>query len=173
MERIDLQSSQRGEDDAPHVFKNGINIHGVLIRPEVVKAFVKYYRPLLESDEDFEQFCDCLTKSLPLTFRLNESGVHTLQLRDELIKKFSFTEPIIVDGHQLQAPHPLPWFPDGLAWVSENITRPMLSKAPELKEFFNWIKVATDLGHVSRQEAVSMIPPLLLDVKNGMVIQLI
>jgi len=41
----------------------------------------------------------------------------------------------------------------------------MLKKASEFAEFHSWLVTETGVGNISRQEAVSMIPPLLLDVK--------
>eukprot|EP00770_Monocercomonoides_exilis_P001634 MONOS_1623.1-p1 / transcript=MONOS_1623.1 / gene=MONOS_1623 / organism=Monocercomonoides_exilis_PA203 / gene_product=DEHA2F21384p / transcript_product=DEHA2F21384p / location=Mono_scaffold00029:157631-161574(-) / protein_length=1001 / sequence_SO=supercontig / SO=protein_coding / is_pseudo=false len=84
--------------------------------------------------------------------------------------RFHFDKPVMVGELEVSLPRPLPWFPNGLAWGCTEITRPMLAKSPELKEFFNWMKVATELGHISRQEAVSMIPPLLLKVEKGMTV---
>jgi hypothetical protein len=60
-------------------------------------------------------------------------------------KRFTFANSFIVNGKAIAPPHQLPWFPDGLAWGCSDLTRPLLAKCPELKEFFSWIKVATDM----------------------------
>ena len=41
----------------------------------------------------------------------------------------------------------------------------MLRKVPELKSLHTFMVAMNEKGNLSRQEAVSMIPPLLLDVK--------
>ena len=41
----------------------------------------------------------------------------------------------------------------------------MLKKSPELKKCHRFMVVETASGNMSRQEAVSMIPPFLLDVQ--------
>jgi 16S rRNA C967 or C1407 C5-methylase (RsmB/RsmF family) len=40
----------------------------------------------------------------------------------------------------------------------------MLRKVPELKALHTFLVAMNEKGNLSRQEAVSMIPPLLLDV---------
>jgi hypothetical protein len=42
-------------------------------------------------------------------------------------------------------PYPIPWYPNHLAWCYENITRSLLSRCPELKDFFEWVKVANEM----------------------------
>ena len=61
-------------------------------------------------------------------------------------------------------PRPLPFYPDNLAWHMD-YHRTMLRKVPELKKLHQFIVAMNEKGNLSRQEAVSMIPPLLLDVK--------
>ncbi|CAG8726736.1 11640_t:CDS:2, partial [Ambispora leptoticha] len=68
------------------------------------------------------------------------------------------------EGEKAETPFPLKWYPDELAWQH---TAPKLAikKNPDFKKFHQWLVSETEAGHISRQEAVSMIPPLLLDVK--------
>lgn len=61
---------------------------------------------------------------------------------------------------------PLSWYPNRLAWQM-NITRLDLRKSPILQQLHKFLMAETDNGFISRQEAVSMIPPLLLDIKPG------
>lgn len=61
---------------------------------------------------------------------------------------------------------PLCWYPKQLAWQM-NITRVDLKKSPILQQLHKFIMAETDNGFISRQESVSMIPPLLLDVCRG------
>lgn len=41
----------------------------------------------------------------------------------------------------------------------------MIKKTPELKKLHNYLMKATDCGFISRQELVSMIPPIFLDIQ--------
>lgn len=61
---------------------------------------------------------------------------------------------------------PLCWYPKRLGWQM-NASRLDLKKAPILQQFHRFLMAETDNGFISRQEAVSMIPPLLLDIKHG------
>ena len=65
----------------------------------------------------------------------------------------------------VKAPSPLSWYPGhGNAWYL-SASRRGLRKAAELREFHEFVKAEDAAGNVSRQEAVSMIPVLLLQVE--------
>lgn len=58
----------------------------------------------------------------------------------------------------------IPWYPEenGYQWSLE---RRKVRKLPILAEFQKWLVELSNSGSITRQEAVSMIPPLLLDVE--------
>jgi len=61
----------------------------------------------------------------------------------------------------------VPWYPDNLAWwmtTPKNVIR----KFPPFASFQKFLVSETSVGNISRQEVVSMIPPLLMDLKPGM-----
>lgn len=58
----------------------------------------------------------------------------------------------------------MPWYPRQLAWQM-GFSRMQLRKVPILAEMHEFIKRETAAGSISRQEAVSMVPPLFLDVQ--------
>lgn len=72
------------------------------------------------------------------------------------------------NGHSLDlskvAIERVDWFPDGLAFVA-NLSRENMRKHPGLKKLQRFINFATDSGLLTRQELVSMIPPLFLDLQ--------
>lgn len=68
------------------------------------------------------------------------------------------------DGQRIPPPVQIPWYPDGLAWQF-NVPKKVLRKQPEFKKFHSFLVFETEVGNVSRQEGVSMIPPLFLDVE--------
>lgn len=73
------------------------------------------------------------------------------------------------DGMPVEAPQPVPWYPDNLAWwmtTPKNVIR----RYPPFAKFQKFLVSETSVGNISRQEVVSMIPPLLLDVKPGHVV---
>jgi len=58
----------------------------------------------------------------------------------------------------------MPWYPDnrGFTW---SVERRRVRKLPILKEFQSWLVELSNSGSITRQEAVSMIPPLVLGVE--------
>ena len=61
------------------------------------------------------------------------------------------------------------WYPDELAWwmtTPKNIVR----KFPPFSAFQKFLVSETSVGNISRQEVVSMIPPLLMDLRPGMTV---
>lgn len=63
----------------------------------------------------------------------------------------------------------MPWYPDELAWwmtTPKNVVR----KFPPFAAFQKFLVSETSVGNISRQEVVSMIPPLLMDLRPGMTV---
>ena len=75
-------------------------------------------------------------------------------------------EAVEVDDIQqlIVRPTRLPWYPDGMAWQL-NITRKDIRRDEAFSKLHNFLISETESGNISRQETVSMIPPLVLDVK--------
>jgi multisite-specific tRNA:(cytosine-C5)-methyltransferase len=71
---------------------------------------------------------------------------------------------VVWDGDEIEQPSPLPFYPDELAWQYK-VGKQVVRKNPQFARFQKFLVAETDVGHISRQEAVSMIPPLLLDVR--------
>lgn len=61
----------------------------------------------------------------------------------------------------------MPWYPDQLAY-SMNTPKHVIRKFPPFATFQKFLVSETSVGNISRQEVVSMIPPLLMDVEPGM-----
>lgn len=59
----------------------------------------------------------------------------------------------------------LSWYPGELGW-QVNLSRQDVRKNVHLEKFKQFLINQTENGNLNRQEAVSMIPPLLLDVKS-------
>lgn len=131
------------------------------------EKFEEYYlaQGLMDRDE-WLQFMEFIRKPLPTTFRLSGSR----QLSHDLNKIIQETyvphlSDVVFEGVKLQPPTQIPWYPEGLAWHLD-VPKSALRKSPEFKRFHNFLVYETDVGNVSRQEAVSMIPPLLLNVAS-------
>lgn len=71
---------------------------------------------------------------------------------------------VTFDGQLVEPPTQLEWFPEKLAWqmtTPKNVVR----KFPPFASFQKFLVSETTVGNISRQEVVSMIPPLLIDIK--------
>ena len=55
-------------------------------------------------------------------------------------------------------------YPDELAWQLQ-LTRKVIRRSEAYFRLHNFLISETNCGNINRQEVVSMIPPLLLDVK--------
>ncbi|KAJ6454578.1 cytosine-5--methyltransferase [Mycena sanguinolenta] len=130
------------------------------------ERFTTYYQSQkILPDAEWDVFIECLRKPLPTTFRVAGSR-QTAQslnatLRDTHVPTLSNVE---FEGESIPPPVQIPWYPDGLAWQF-NVPKKVLRKQPEFKGFHSFLVFETEVGNVSRQEAVSMLPPLFMDVE--------
>ncbi|KAI4603316.1 hypothetical protein KJ359_006109 [Pestalotiopsis sp. 9143b] len=129
----------------------------------------RYYNTVLPlEDDERAQFWDALKKELPNSFRFAGSKGHALAVKRLLEERYA---PEIVkierfDGEKVEAPQPVSWYPDQLAY-SMNTPKHIIRKFPPFAAFQKFLVSETSVGNISRQEIVSMIPPLLMDVKPG------
>nr|POE62998.1 multisite-specific trna:(cytosine-c(5))-methyltransferase [Quercus suber] len=128
--------------------------------------FEKYYNTLIPPGEDRDRFWAALRRELPNSFRFTGSKGHALSVRDDLVSRFFPTMSKITDDHgkPIALPTAMPWYPGGLAYT---MTTPknVIRRYEPFKHFQKFLVSETGVGNISRQEQVSMIPPLLLDVK--------
>lgn len=87
-------------------------------------------------------------------------------LRDRYIPEITSIEH---NGELVDPPNAIPWFPNQLAWqmtTPKNVVR----RFPPFASFQKFLVSETSVGNISRQEVVSMIPPLLMDIRPGMTV---
>ncbi|KAG6873618.1 hypothetical protein C0995_013549 [Termitomyces sp. Mi166 len=130
------------------------------------ERFKAYYQAQnLVPEEEWETFYDALKQHLPTTFRVAGSRqvANTLNqaIKDVHVPALS---DVIFEDQKLPPPVQISWYPDGLAWHF-NVPKKILRKSPEFKKFHSFLVFETEVGNISRQEAVSMLPPLFLDVE--------
>lgn len=84
-------------------------------------------------------------------------------IRERIASDFKF-DGLVLDGEEIAPIANMPWYPDqkGFQW---SVERRKVRKLPILAEFQKWLVQLTDSGSTTRQEAVSMIPPLILGVE--------
>ena len=109
-----------------------------------------------------------MRRDLPNSFRFTGSRGQALPVR-QLLKDRYIPEitSIEYDGKLVEPPNAISWYPDQLAW---QITTPknIIRRFPPFASFQKFLVSETSVGNISRQEVVSMIPPLLIDIKPGM-----
>ncbi|KAJ7098390.1 S-adenosyl-L-methionine-dependent methyltransferase [Mycena epipterygia] len=130
------------------------------------ERFATYYQAQhIVPDDQWEAFLDALRTPLPTTFRVAGSR-QTAQslnatLRDTHVPALS---NVVFEEQPIPPPVQIPWYPDGLAWQF-NVPKKVLRKSPEFKGFHSFLVFETEVGNISRQEAVSMLPPLFMEVE--------
>ena len=130
------------------------------------ERFEKYYKAQgILKEEEWDDFMQALRRPLPSTFRIAGHRQMKTVLRDAL-KNTYIPELEKARYNDLPVPVPrlIPWYPEELAW-HVGMARKELRKSPEYKRFHSFLVYETEVGNISRQEAVSMIPPLFLDVR--------
>ncbi|KAF9459139.1 cytosine-5--methyltransferase [Collybia nuda] len=130
------------------------------------ERFSTYYKNQnIVPEDEWEAFLNALREHLPTTFRVAGSR-QTANSLNSTIKDIHV--PILSDvtfeDQKIPPPVQIPWYPDGLAWQF-NVPKKVLRKSPEFKKFHSFLVFETEVGNISRQEAVSMLPPLFLDVE--------
>ncbi|CAG8803536.1 26645_t:CDS:2, partial [Dentiscutata erythropus] len=132
------------------------------------EAFEKYYKVQnIIPETEWERFMEVNKTTLPTSFRITGSRSNAFELRNVLVNVHvpELNKIQFGDDNKSEAPRPLPWYPDEFGW-QHSAPRSTIKKSPAFQTFHKWLVAETE-GNISRQEAVSMIPPLLLDVKPG------
>ena len=128
-------------------------------------AFEAFYRAQhFISDDCWENFMKHLRMPLPACLRLTQGYKFQEELRQNL-KQFVGKEIPKPDGDgAIEAVSELKWCPHGykLGLDKRGIRK---SEVPEILQLHEWLKYHTDAGNITRQEAVSMVPPLALKVE--------
>ena len=137
-------------------------------------AFEEFYRSQegLCPEEEFDQMFDCLREGLPASFRVTGFRSQAEAVRDFIQGEYLDQIANLADQQELKKdedktvvrPTCLPWYPEKMAWQL-NITRNNIRREEAYFKLHNFLISETESGNISRQETVSMIPPLVLDVK--------
>uniref|UniRef100_A0A3P9PVR6 tRNA (cytosine(34)-C(5))-methyltransferase n=1 Tax=Poecilia reticulata TaxID=8081 RepID=A0A3P9PVR6_POERE len=131
------------------------------------KLFEDYYKEQgLIPEGEFDQFMEAMREPLPATIRITGYKSHAKEILHCLKEKyFKDIQELEIDSQKIEAPQPLSWYPDEQAWHT-NMSRKLIRKSPLLEKFHQFLISETESGNISRQEAVSMIPPLLLKIES-------
>ncbi|TQS37428.1 hypothetical protein Golomagni_02099 [Golovinomyces magnicellulatus] len=140
--------------------------------PKSNEKLETYYNQILGlSEEEKSEFWDALKRELPNSFRFAGSKSHALAVQKLLKERYipQISEISHHDGTSVKPPEPIPWYPDELAWWMTT-SKSTVRRLPPFAAFQKYLVSETSVGNISRQEVVSMIPPLVMDVKPGMTV---
>lgn len=132
----------------------------------------KYYNNVLGlSEEELVPFWAAMKRELPNSFRFAGSKGHALAVQKQLVDRYipEISRISHYDGTKVEPPKPVPWYPDDLAWwmtTPKNVVR----RFPPFAAFQKYLVSETSVGNISRQEVVSMIPPLVMNLQPGMIV---
>lgn len=124
------------------------------------------------AENEWDDFLRAIRSDLPTTFRITAYRGEAQALLDLIKNEFSreyqkgvfeikknddsFARPI--------EPHSFPWYPNENAWQLE-LSRKDIRRSEAFYKLHNFLIAETSAGSISRQEAVSMIPPIVLNVE--------
>ncbi|XP_034256259.1 tRNA (cytosine(34)-C(5))-methyltransferase [Thrips palmi] len=131
------------------------------------EAFFTYYKKQnVCTEEEWDQMIASLQDTLPTSFRITGSKMEARAMLDVIEGQFfkDLLQAGVKPGADIKPPKQLPWYPDSLGWQLD-ISRKDIRRSEEYYRLHNFLIAETSTGNISRQEAVSMIPPLVLDVK--------
>ena len=116
-------------------------------------------------DGEWDQFLDALRSPLPACFRINMGYAFHEVLKEEL-NSYAGTIVKLDEGTEVQPVQQLNWVSTGNAYKLGADKRTIRkSEDLKMKKLHDWLMKNTDNGNITRQEAVSMVPPLALDVQ--------
>ncbi|XP_072765237.1 tRNA (cytosine(34)-C(5))-methyltransferase [Anoplolepis gracilipes] len=137
------------------------------------KDFENYYKTQgIVPEDKWDAFISTMRTNLPVAFRITGSKAEAKVLL-EIIKSDFFKEILNanLDGDKEDSNNEvktilrsLPFYPEELAWQLQ-LTRKDIRRSEAYFRLHNFLIAETNNGSISRQEVVSMVPPLVLDVK--------
>ena len=138
-------------------------------------SFIDFYKAILVptqmSEEEFQSMLDYYRKPLPQVFRLSQSAQNHQRLETELNKFFQDIKSKQTESKPGEKSFDLSeysCFPSQYGRVFKiEVDKTLVRKLPELENFNSWLRFNTDIGNCHRQEFVSMIPPIFMDVQSN------
>lgn len=144
--------------------------------PRDSALFEAFYRETLRpcmpgGDAEWADLMETLRGELPTTFRFAGGSEEARFAQECFVRDFlpAMARARVAEGdaqeeRPLPQPRPIAWYPEQMAWEID-VPRWMVRRAPVLGNFHRFLVDEAESGSISRQEAVSMVPVLLLDVQ--------
>ena len=125
-----------------------------------------YYKAqgICADDDELALMKQTFQTPLPVAVRVNSSA----PVQDSVIELCHQLSEL--DSSRPNKCARLSWSTDGNAWQWNDVSRIHVRKDPGLIQLKKWFVDHENIGTLTRQEAVSMIPPIVLDPKPGDVV---
>ncbi|KAK7200238.1 NOL1/NOP2/sun family/FtsJ-like methyltransferase [Novymonas esmeraldas] len=120
-------------------------------------AFEAYYKDNVVPAAEWEAFMACLQTGLPMSIRFNRAAPHVDAVD-------AFVSERLADVFESKR---IPFFPDQRA-LQCGVSRGDLKRREANRTLKKIVAAMNEGGYLTRQETVSMLPPLLLQVEPGM-----
>jgi len=160
-----------GVSGCVYVWINIVSLPSVALARGQSPTMEAYYKEQkIIAPEKWDAFLAAARTNLPTTFRISPVVAFADDMKKKLRSHFAdlkideLAKEMQEDDERLRAPEPIAWYPDELAW-GMSISKKALKKTPALEKFHKYLVAETETGNITRQEAVSMIPPLFMDVE--------
>ncbi|BET02637.1 NOL1/NOP2/sun family [Nesidiocoris tenuis] len=130
------------------------------------EEFVKYYKSQnILPDEEWDRFMEYMRKDLPASFRISACSSAEAKRLLEIVQSDFFAKLVAPEeGGETPEIKNLLWYPNNMGWQLD-LTRKDIRRFESYFRLHNFLMSETATGNISRQETVSMIPPLLLDIQ--------
>eukprot|EP00669_Euglena_mutabilis_P002125 TRINITY_DN12721_c0_g1_i1.p1 TRINITY_DN12721_c0_g1~~TRINITY_DN12721_c0_g1_i1.p1 ORF type:complete len:458 (-),score=127.67 TRINITY_DN12721_c0_g1_i1:903-2252(-) len=144
-------------------------------------AFETFYKAMgVVPDGEWAAFMASLRAPLPSSFRINQlDPALAARLLEELRTRWvpELQKAAQVESESaapeadapIMVPAPVAWYPSDMAW-GVDANRRALKRLSALKEFHKFVMLETSAGNFLRQEEVSMVPPMFLDLRPDSVV---
>lgn len=132
----------------------------------IPEDFIEYYKnqliPNVLSNEEFDSFISTYRVTLPHVFRLLMNSADYPQVRTELEQHIKKLKELGYDASILD------YIDQSNGLICKlSVSRPEMRKNANLHPFRDWLHMHTEVGDITRQEFVSMLPPLFLNVNSN------
>ena len=149
------------------------------LKSDVLTRFYAAQTKVVTSPDEWEQILEAYRRPLNLTFRVADTGDG--EAADTVGRLRGVCERVRQADSAAAAPRPVPWWPrENLCWEAVGTSRTSLARDAKKagsgsaeggggggeRELFRFLVGESERGSVSRQEIVSMIPPLFLDARS-------
>lgn len=139
-----------------------LNYSGIIKENATFEAYYKAQK--IVPDDEWDDFMRATRDELPSSFRINRCLMGQTEKLKAVIMDKQFTQLVNPDGSCQSVFTTLPWDPAALSFQL-NYSRVEIRKSESLQRLHSFLLFESENGYITRQETVSMIPPLVLDVK--------